>query len=68
MHKGTSINSPDERRQKIVYVQFESNMIASLNSLIELLLEMYLCIMEDLVLHHAAYLSGEQRLFGNVLI
>jgi hypothetical protein len=65
MHKGTSINSSYELRQKIVYLRFESSIIASLNFLIELLLEMYLCIAEDLVLHHAAYLSGERRLFGD---
>ncbi len=43
----------------MLYVQFELNMIASLIFLIELLLEMYLRIVEDLVLHHAPYLSGE---------
>ncbi len=65
MHKGMPINSANARGKKVLYVQFESNMIASLNFLIELLLEMYLCITEDLILHHAPYLSGEQRLFGN---
>ena len=65
MHKGTSINSANARGQRILYVQFESKMIVSLNSLIQLLLEMYLCIAEDLVLHHAPYLSGERRLFGD---
>ena len=65
MHKGMPINSANARGQKVLYVQFESNMIASLNFFIELLLEMNLCITEDLILHHAPYLSGEQRLFGN---